>query len=302
MSSLTHWMTVRREAAMKPIVEAFFDPATFTYSYVAWDPSTRAAAVIDSVLDFDSKSARSSTRSADTIIAYVRAQSLSVDWILETHLHADHMTAAPYLKQQLGGRSGIGARITEVQKTFKALFNLGADFAADGSDFDHLFADGETFRIGALEARVLATPGHTPACVTYLIGDAAFVGDTIFMPDYGSARTDFPGGDAATLYGSIRKLFDLPPETRMFLCHDYKAPGRDHFAWETTVAAQRETNIHLHDGIDEAAFVELRETRDKKLQMPALILPSVQVNLRAGRFPAPEENGIAYLKIPLNAV
>ncbi len=287
---------------MGPRVKAFFDDNTFTVSYVVSEPEGGRAAVIDSVLDFDSKSARSSTRSADAIIAYVRAQSLSVDWILETHLHADHMTAAPYLKQQLGGRSGIGARITEVQKTFKALFNLGADFAADGSDFDHLFADGETFRIGALEARVLATPGHTPACVTYLIGDAAFVGDTIFMPDYGSARTDFPGGDAATLYGSIRKLFDLPPETRMFLCHDYKAPGRDHFAWETTVAAQRETNIHLHDGIDEAAFVELRETRDKKLQMPALILPSVQVNLRAGRFPAPEENGIAYLKIPLNAV
>lgn len=287
---------------MGPRVKAFFDDNTFTVSYVVSEPEGGRAAIIDSVLDFDSKSARSSTRSADAIIAYVRAQSLSVDWILETHLHADHMTAAPYLKQQLGGRSGIGAQITEVQKTFKALFNLGADFAADGSDFDHLFADGETFRIGALEARVLATPGHTPACVTYLIGDAAFVGDTIFMPDYGSARTDFPGGNAATLYGSIRKLFDLPPETRMFLCHDYKAPGRDHFAWETTVAAQRESNIHLHDGIDEAAFVELRETRDKKLQMPALILPSVQVNLRAGRFPAPEENGIAYLKIPLNAV
>ena len=287
---------------MGPRVKAFLDENTFTVSYVVSEPEGGRAAIIDSVLDFDSKSARSGTRSADAIIAYVRAQSLSVDWILETHLHADHMTAAPYLKQQLGGRSGIGARITEVQKTFKALFNLGADFAADGSDFDHLFADGETFRIGALEARVLATPGHTPACVTYLIGDAAFVGDTIFMPDYGSARTDFPGGNAATLYGSIRKLFDLPPETRMFLCHDYKAPGRDHFAWETTVAAQRETNIHLHDGIDEAAFVELRETRDKKLQMPALILPSVQVNLRAGRFPAPEDNGIAYLKIPLNAV
>ncbi len=287
---------------MGPRVKAFFDENTFTVSYVVSEPEGGRAAIIDSVLDFDPKSARSSTRSADAIIAYVRAQSLSVDWILETHLHADHMTAAPHLKQQLGGRSGIGARITEVQKTFKALFNLGADFAADGSDFDHLFADGETFRIGALEARVLATPGHTPACVTYLIGDAAFVGDTIFMPDYGSARTDFPGGDAATLYGSIRKLFDLPPETRMFLCHDYKAPGRDHFAWETTVAAQRESNIHLHDGIDEAAFVELREARDKKLQMPALILPSVQVNLRAGRFPAPEDNGIAYLKIPLNAV
>ncbi len=287
---------------MGPRVKAFFDDNTFTVSYVVSEPEGGRAAVIDSVLDFDSKSARSSTRSADAIIAYVRAQSLSVDWILETHLHADHMTAAPHLKQQLGGRSGIGARITEVQKTFKALFNLGADFAADGSDFDHLFADGESFRIGSLEAKVLATPGHTPACVTYLVEGAAFVGDTIFMPDYGSARTDFPGGDAATLYGSIRKLFDLPPETRMFLCHDYKAPGRDHFAWETTVAAQRETNIHLHDGIDEAAFVELRETRDKKLQMPALILPSVQVNLRAGRFPAPEDNGIAYLKIPLNAV
>ncbi len=287
---------------MGPRVKAFFDDNTFTVSYVVSEPEGGRAAIIDSVLDFDPKSARSSTRSADTIIDYVRGQSLSVDWILETHLHADHMTAAAYLKQELGGRSGIGARITDVQKTFKALFNLGADFAADGSDFDHLFADGESFRIGSLEAKVLATPGHTPACVTYLVEGAAFVGDTIFMPDYGSARTDFPGGDAATLYGSIRKLFDLPPETRMFLCHDYKAPGRDHFAWETTVAAQRESNIHLHDGIDDAAFVELRETRDKTLQMPALILPSVQVNLRAGRFPPLEDNGIAYLKIPLNAV
>lgn len=287
---------------MGPRVKAFFDEGTFTVSYVVSEPEGGHAAIIDSVLDFDPKSARSSTRSADALIEYVRAQSLSVDWILETHLHADHMTAAPYLKQQLGGRSGIGARITDVQETFKALFNLGADFAADGSDFDHLFDDGESFRIGDLEAKVLATPGHTPACVTYLIEDAAFVGDTIFMPDYGSARTDFPGGDAAILYGSIQKLFDLPPETRMFLCHDYKAPGRDHFAWETTVAAQRDANIHLHDGIDEAAFVQLREARDKKLQMPALILPSVQVNLRAGRFPPPEDNGIAYLKIPLNTV
>ena len=287
---------------MGPRVKAFFDEGTFTVTYVVSEPEGGRAAIIDSVLDFDPKSARSSTRSADAVIAYLQERSLSVDWILETHLHADHMTAAPYLKQRLGGRSGIGARITEVQKTFKTLFNLGADFAADGSDFDHLFADGEAFRIGALEGKVLATPGHTPACVTYLIGDAAFVGDTIFMPDYGSARTDFPGGDAATLYRSIRRLFALPPATRMFLCHDYKAPGRDHFAWETTVAAQRETNVHLHDGIDEAAFVRLREARDKTLQMPALILPSVQVNLRAGRFPPPEGNGIAYLKIPLNAV
>ncbi len=287
---------------MGPRVKAFFDEDTFTVSYVVSEPEGGRAAVIDSVLDFDPKSARSGTRSADAIIAYLRERSLSVDWILETHLHADHMTAAAYLKRQLGGRSGIGTRITEVQETFKALFNLGPGFAADGSDFDHLFADGERFRIGALEARVLATPGHTPVCVTYLIGDAAFVGDTIFMPDYGSARTDFPGGDAATLYRSIRRLFALPPETRMFLCHDYKAPGRDHYAWETTVAAQREGNIHLHDGIEEAAFVALREGRDKTLQMPALILPSVQVNLRAGRFPPPEDNGIAYLKIPLNAV
>ena len=225
-----------------------------------------------------------------------------MEWILETHPHADHMTAARHLELELGGRSGIGARITEVQETFKALFNLGPEFAADGSDFDRLFADGETFRIGAMEARVLATPGHTPACVTYLVGDAAFVGDTIFMPDYGSARTDFPGGDAATLYRSIRKLFALPPETRMFLCHDYKAPGRDHFAWETTVGEQREKNVHLHEGIGEAAFVSLREARDKSLRMPALILPSVQVNLRAGRFPPPEGNGTAYLKIPLNAL
>ncbi|MDJ0945990.1 MAG: MBL fold metallo-hydrolase [Kiloniellales bacterium] len=287
---------------MGPRVKAFFDEDTFTVSYVVSEPEGGHAAIIDSVLDFDPKSARSSTRSADAIIDHLATQSLRVDWILETHLHADHMTAASYLKQQVGGRSAIGKRITEVQATFKALYNLGPEFAADGSDFDYLFADGETFRIGALEARVLATPGHTPACVTYLIGDAAFVGDTIFMPDYGSARTDFPGGDAATLYRSIRKLFALPPETHMFLCHDYKAPGRDHFAWETTVAEQRDKNIHLHDGIDEDAFVKLREERDKTLQMPALILPSVQVNLRAGRFPPPEDNGIAYLRIPLNAL
>ena len=287
---------------MGPRVKAFFDPDTFTVSYVVSEPEGPASAIIDSVLDFDPASARSSTRSADALVAYVRDESLRVEWILETHLHADHMTAARHLELELGGRSGIGARITEVQEAFKALFNLGPEFAADGSDFDRLFADGETFRIGAMEARVLATPGHTPACVTYLVGDAAFVGDTIFMPDYGSARTDFPGGDAATLYRSIRKLFALPPETRMFLCHDYKAPGRDHFAWETTVGEQREKNVHLHEGIGEAAFVSLREARDRSLRMPALILPSVQVNLRAGRFPPPEGNGTAYLKIPLNAL
>ncbi len=284
---------------MKPKVKAFFDEATFTVSYVVSDPQSRAAAIVDSVLDFDPKSGRSSTGSADRIIAYVEEEGLKVDWVLETHVHADHLSAAPYLKHRLGGSISIGADVGLVQQAFKTVFNL-KNLAADGSQFDHLFAEGDAFGIGAVEAQVMATPGHTPACVTYVIGDAAFVGDTLFMPDYGTARTDFPGGDAHQLYRSIRRILALPPETRIFHCHDYKAPGRDDYAWETTVAAQRADNLHIHDGIGEEDFVALRRSRDKDLAMPLLILPAVQVNMRAGHLPPPEDNGVSYLKIPVN--
>ncbi|MFC3674452.1 MBL fold metallo-hydrolase [Ferrovibrio xuzhouensis] len=287
---------------MKPDVRAFFDEDTFTVSYVVSDPATKTCAIVDSVLDFDPASGRTTKHSADAVIAFVRQQGLTVDWILETHVHADHLSAAPYLKQQLGGKLGIGFNITVVQNTFGKVFNAGTEFARDGSQFDHLFGDGEHFRIGNIEARALHTPGHTPACMTYVIGDAAFVGDTLFMPDYGSARCDFPGGDARTLYRSIRKIFALPPETRLFLCHDYKAPGRDDYRWETTVAEQRAQNVHVHDGIDEAAFVAMRQARDATLGMPRLILPSVQVNMRAGQLPPAEDNGLRYLKLPVDAL
>ncbi|WP_299620517.1 MBL fold metallo-hydrolase [Pelagibius sp.] len=286
----------------QPDVTAFFDEATFTASYLVADPESRRAAVIDSVLDYDPKSGRSTTMSADRIVAAVKEAGLGVDWILETHVHADHLSAAPYLKERLGGRIGIGAKVCRVQEAFKAVYNLNAEFAADGSQFDHLFRDDESFAIGGLEARVLETPGHTPACITYLLGDAAFVGDTLFMPDYGSARTDFPGGDARQLYHSVKRILALPAETRLFLCHDYKAPGRDVFAWETTVAAQRAGNLHIRDGISEEDFVTLREGRDAGLSMPVLMLPAVQVNMRAGHFPPPEDNGISYLKIPVNGI
>ncbi len=287
----------------RPHVQGFFDPATYTVSYVVWDPQTSRAAVIDSVLDYDPKSGRTRRDSADRIIDFVRARGLTVDWILETHVHADHLTAAPYVRQHLGGKLGIGARITTVQETFGKLFNAGEDFARDGSQFDHLFTDGEVFRLGGIEARAIHTPGHTPACMTYVIGDAAFVGDTLFMPDYGTARADFPGGDARTLYRSIRRILEeLPPETRMFLCHDYKAPGRDEYRWETSVAEQRAANVHVHDGVSEEEFVRMRTARDATLQMPVLILPSVQVNMRAGELPPPEDNGIRYLKIPIDAL
>jgi len=287
----------------RPHVQGFFDPATYTVSYVVWDPQTSRAAVIDSVLDYDPKSGRTRRDSADRIIDFVRARGLTVDWILETHVHADHLTAAPYVRQHLGGKLGIGARITTVQETFGKLFNAGEDFARDGSQFDHLFTDGEVFRLGGIEARAIHTPGHTPACMTYVIGDTAFVGDTLFMPDYGTARADFPGGDARTLYRSIRRILEeLPPETRMFLCHDYKAPGRDEYRWETTVAEQRAANVHVHDGVSEEEFVRMRTARDATLQMPVLILPSVQVNMRAGELPPPEDNGIRYLKIPIDAL
>ncbi|MBK3758397.1 MBL fold metallo-hydrolase [Stutzerimonas frequens] len=287
---------------MNAHVEPFFDPATFTYSYVVSDPETRQCAVIDSVLDYDPASGRTSHATAQRLVDYVREQDLKVQWLLETHVHADHLSAAPYLKQQLGGRMAIGDRITVVQNTFGKLFNAGTEFATDGRQFDHLFQDEETFQVGNVPARAIHTPGHTPACMTYVIGDAAFVGDTLFMPDYGTARCDFPGGDARTLYRSIQKLFALPDETRVFMCHDYKAPGRDEFLYETTIAAEREHNVHVHSGISEQQFVDMRTARDATLAMPTLILPSVQINMRGGELPAPESNGTRYLKIPLDVL
>lgn len=287
---------------MNPQVEAFFDPATFTWSYVVSDPATKRCAIIDSVLDYDAAAGRTSTASADRLIAHVREQGLVVDWLLETHVHADHLSAAPYLRQALGGQLGIGALITRVQDTFGKLFNAGGDFATDGRQFDRLFEDGDCFAIGSLEARVLHTPGHTPACVTYVIGDAAFIGDTLFMPDYGTARCDFPGGDARALYRSIQQLFALPDETRLYLCHDYLPAGRSDYVCMTTVAEQRANNLHIHDGVDEDSFVAMRLARDATLKMPALILPSVQVNMRGGELPPAEDNGVRYLKVPLNVL
>ena len=284
-----------------PDVKAFFDEATFTVSYVVSDPTTNRAAVIDPVLDYEPASGRTSTRSADELIAYLAEENLGVDWIIETHVHADHISGAPYVKEQVGGQTGIGANVTAVQDAFKGVFNI-ADFATDGSQFDHLFVNGESFKIGSIDAQVIATPGHTPACVTYVIGDSAYVGDTLFMPDFGTARTDFPGGSAEQLYHSIQKILDLPDDTRLFMCHDYKAPGRDVYAWETSVKEQRDSNIHINKTISEAAFVELREGRDAQLGMPKLILPSIQVNIRAGQFPQAESNGIRYLKTPLDAL
>jgi glyoxylase-like metal-dependent hydrolase (beta-lactamase superfamily II) len=283
-----------------PQVISLFDEATFTASHIVFDAVTRKAAIFDSVLDFDPASGRTSHASADRIVAAVREHGLSVEWILETHAHADHLSAAPYLQETLGGKIAIGARISHVQGVFGAIFNEGGDFARDGSQFDHLFTDGEAFRIGSLDAIALHVPGHTPADMAYVVGDAVFVGDTLFMPDYGTARADFPGGDARTLFRSIRRLLDLPSETRVFLCHDYKAPGRDHYVWETTVGAERAGNVHVHDGVAEDDFVTMREARDKTLGMPRLILPSIQINIRAGHLPPPESNGTRYLKLPLN--
>lgn len=281
-----------------PHIQSFFDEATNTVSYLVSDPETRKAAVIDPVLDFNHRSGKASTRSADALLEAAKAEGLEITFILETHAHADHLTAAPYLKLKTGAPVGIGARIREVQKIFRPVFNA-KDVSGDGTEFDHLFEDGERFKIGTLEAGVIYTPGHTPACVSYKIGDAVFVGDTLFMPDYGTARADFPGGDAATLYRSIKRLLALPPETRLFMCHDYKAPGRDTYAWETTVAEERARNVHVHDGVSEEDFVAMREKRDSGLDAPLLLLPSIQVNIRAGHFPPAEENGVRYLKIPV---
>ena len=281
-----------------PAIHSLFDPATFTVTHIVSDPTTRRAAVIDSVLDYDPKSSRTSSASADRVVDYVQQQGLTVDWLLETHAHADHLSAAPYLQTKLGGRIGIGRHICDVQVVFKKVFNA-PDMDTLGADFDNLFADGEVFKIGTLDMKVLHTPGHTPACVTLVCGQDAFVGDTLFMPDYGTARCDFPGGDAATLYRSVQKILSLDPATRLHLCHDYPPNGRAP-VWVTTVAEQRQSNIHVHDGVTEADFVSMRNKRDKTLAKPVLLLPSVQVNVRAGKLPPPEDNGVSYLKIPIN--
>jgi glyoxylase-like metal-dependent hydrolase (beta-lactamase superfamily II) len=293
---------VRSGEIAAPVVTAFFDEPTFTASYAVHDPFTRVAVVIDSVLDFDQPSGRTTTASADAIIEYAKVEALKIEWLLETHAHADHISAAPYLQEKLGGQIVIGAEIRTVQQTFGALFNEGPDFARDGSQFDRLLEDGEGFSLGGIPIVALHVPGHTPADLAYVIGDAVFVGDTMFMPDYGTARADFPGGDARRLYRSIRRLMKLPDDTRVFLCHDYKAPNREHYAWETTIGAERMGNVHARDGVTEDKFAAMRNQRDATLGMPRLILPSVQINMRAGHFPEPEENGIRYLKLPLNVL
>lgn len=285
-----------------PEVAGFFDLSTNTISYIVTDPETKRCAVIDSLLDFDQASGRTKTKSADKLVEYIQQNELTCEWIIDTHVHADHLTAAPYIREQIGGRTAIGDKISIVQRVFGEVFNEGQTFHTDGSQFDHLFKPGESYRVGNIEARALPTPGHTPACMTHLIGDAMFVGDTLFMPDYGTARCDFPGGDAGTLYDSIQMLFDFPDDTRMFLCHDYKAPGRHDFVWETTIGAQKHSNIHVKDGISRDAFIKMRNERDATLSMPKLILPSVQINMRAGEMPPPEDNGIRYMKIPINAL
>jgi glyoxylase-like metal-dependent hydrolase (beta-lactamase superfamily II) len=285
---------------MKPDVKAFFDEATNTISYVVREPQGSACAIVDSVLDYDPAAGRTDTTSADAIIAWVKDQGLTVAWILESHVHADHLSAAPYLQQHLGGKIGIGSNITVVQDTFGKIFNEGTEFQRDGSQFDALFKEGDAFHIGQMRAEVLHTPGHTPACLTYLVGDAAFVGDTLFMPDFGTARCDFPGGSATDLYNSIQKILALPDETRIFVGHDYKAPGRDEFAWETTVGEQKAMNVHVGAGKPLEDFVSMRTTRDAQLGMPRLILPSLQTNMRAGNLPEPEDNGGRYFKVPIN--
>lgn len=287
---------------MNPIVKAFFDEATNTVSYVVRDPNGSACAIIDSVLDFDHASGRTDTSSADEVIAWIEAEGLKTEWILESHVHADHLSAAPYLQERLGGKIGIGENITIVQDTFGKVFNEGTEFQRDGSQFDQLFKEGDSFMIGQLRGEVLHTPGHTPACLTYVIGDAAFVGDTLFMPDFGTARCDFPGGSSETLFQSIQKILALPDETRIFVGHDYKAPGRDEYAWETTVGEQKALNIHIGQGKNIEEFVSMRDARDATLGMPRLILPSLQVNMRAGQMPEPDEEGDVFLKIPVNKI
>jgi glyoxylase-like metal-dependent hydrolase (beta-lactamase superfamily II) len=281
-----------------PIIQAFFDKATNTVSYLVSDPQTKRAAVIDPVLDYDHASGKAATKSADVILDAAAKEGLTIDWVLESHAHADHLSGAPYIKLRTGAKVGIGEHIRDVQKIFRPVFNA-TDLSGDGSEFDHLFADGEQFKLGTLDVEVMHVPGHTPADIAYKIGDAVFVGDTLFMPDFGTARADFPGGDARKLYRSIRRLLALPPETRLFMCHDYKAPGRDDYAWETTVAEQRATNKHVREGVSEDDFVAMREARDATLAAPELLMPSIQVNMRAGHLPPPDPNGIQYLKIPV---
>lgn len=293
--------TVIDKTTVKPDVFTFYDKQTSTFSYVVKDPTSNACAVIDSVLNLDYNSGRTSHTSADEIIDHIRKNKLELQWQIETHVHADHLSAAPYIQEKLGGKLGIGSHITTVQNVFGSVFNAGPEFARDGSQFDHLFEDGETYQIGNLTGTAIHTPGHTPACMTHVIGDAAFVGDTLFMPDGGTARADFPGGDARVLYRSIKKLLALPGETRLFMCHDYQPDGRE-VEYETTVAAERANNIHVHDGVSEDEFVAMREARDATLDMPVLILPSLQVNMRAGHFPPAEDNNITYLKVPIDAL
>ncbi len=287
---------------MQPFVQAFFDEATNTLTYLVQEPEGRACAVIDSVLDFDYASGRTDTRSADAVIAHIRDHGLDLQWILETHVHADHLSAAPYIQEHLGGKIGIGDRITVVQETFGKIFNEGTRFQRDGSQFDRLFGEGDSLMIGQLRGDVMHTPGHTPACLTYVIGDAAFVGDTLFMPDFGTARCDFPGGSAAVMYDSVQRILALPDDTRIFVGHDYKAPGRDTYAWETTVGAQKARNVHVGAGRSRDEFVAMRQARDATLAMPRLIIPSLQINMRAGQMPEPEDNGTSYLKVPINGL
>jgi glyoxylase-like metal-dependent hydrolase (beta-lactamase superfamily II) len=294
--------SVLRGETAKPVVTTFFDEATFTATHVVHDPARRKAAVIDSVMDFDAASGRTAFASAQKVVDHVEAEGLAVEWLLETHAHADHLSASPYLQQKLGGTIGIGSGIKAVQASFAKIFNEGPDFACDGSQFDRLFDDGDRFSVGEIPAIALHVPGHTPADMAYLVGDALFVGDTMFMPDYGTARCDFPGGDARQLYRSINRLMALSDETRCFLCHDYKAPGRPNFAWKTTIGEERSNNLHLRGGMTEDAFVEMRTKRDSTLSTPRLLLPAVQVNMRGGRLPEPEENGTSYLKLPLNLI
>jgi glyoxylase-like metal-dependent hydrolase (beta-lactamase superfamily II) len=287
---------------MTPDVKAFFDNATNTVSYVVKDPNSAKCAVIDSVLDFDYASGHTDTKSADEVIAYIKAEGLEPEWLLESHVHADHLSAAPYIQEQVGGKIGIGDQISVVQNVFGKVFNEGTKFQRDGSQFDKLFKEGDRFKIGDLEVKVLHTPGHTPACLTYVVEDAAFVGDTMFMPDFGTARCDFPGGSAETLYSSIQKILSLPDETKIFVGHDYKAPGRDEFAWETTVGEQKAKNIHVAADKDKETFISMRTKRDAELSVPKLIVPAIQVNMRAGQMPEPDANGQVYLKVPVNAL
>jgi glyoxylase-like metal-dependent hydrolase (beta-lactamase superfamily II) len=287
---------------MHPIVTSFFDQATNTITYVVREPEGTRCAVIDSVLDFDYASGRTDTRSADAVIEFIETEKLQLVWVLETHVHADHLSAAPYIQQKLGGKIGIGRNITVVQDTFGKVFNAGTEFQRDGSQFDELFSEGDSVRVGKMRVDVMQTPGHTPACLTYVVGDAAFVGDTLFMPDFGTARCDFPGGSADTMFDSVQKILELPDATRIFVCHDYMAPGRETYAWETTVGDQRAMNVHVGAGKSREEFVAMREGRDATLDMPKLILPSLQINMRAGKMPPSEDNGQVYLKVPVSGI